>query len=59
VIGSKVHEECIIHVLLRAEGYVGGGIVAVTLKFLQWKIAFKRSIDHYQLSGLDVWFKEC
>lgn len=47
VVGSEVHEEGIIHVLLGGEGYRGGDVIKVFLKVLQREIAFKRSIDHY------------
>lgn len=47
VVGSKVHEEGIIHVLLGTEGYIGRSVIKVFLKVLQGKIAFKWSIDHY------------
>lgn len=47
VVGSKVHEEGVIHVPLGTEGYIGRSVIKVSLKALQGKIAFKRRVNHY------------
>nr|KAF6275193.1 hypothetical protein mPipKuh1_010547 [Pipistrellus kuhlii] len=57
VLGGKVHEEGIVHVLLGADGCVARKVLKGHFKILQREVAGERSSDHHQLSGLDVCLK--